>query len=137
MVVATSIPDPRFFPIFFTIAETLFSLKLTAKVTVRNSGRHTQYTTTANTSRHERNKSSGRSGNVFDYEHKAAADEMRTSWETLVQDACRIYGLDISNELRKETTVVISDPVHTAAVITRHAAREQMIRIERANLQRA
>jgi hypothetical protein len=75
--------------------------------------------------------------NVFDYAHKAAADEMRTSWEKLVQYAGTSYGQDISNELHNKTTVVIPEPAHTAAVITRHAAREQMIRTGQANLQRA
>jgi protein-disulfide isomerase-like protein with CxxC motif len=75
--------------------------------------------------------------NVFDYRHKAAADEMRTSWEKLAQYAGTSYGQDISNELHNKTTDVIPEPVHTAAVITRHAAREQMIRTGQANLQRA
>jgi hypothetical protein len=75
--------------------------------------------------------------NVFDRAHKAAADEMRTSWEKLVQYASTSYGQDISNELHNKTTVVIPEPAHTAAVITRHAAREQMIRTGQANLQRA
>jgi hypothetical protein len=55
--------------------------------------------------------------NVFDYGHKAAADEMRTSWEKLVQYAGTSYGQDISNELHNKTTVVIPEPLHTAAVI--------------------
>jgi hypothetical protein len=37
-------------------------------------------------------------------------------------------GTDISNELRNKTPVVIPEPEHTTAVMTRHAARETMVR---------
>ena len=39
--------------------------------------------------------------NVFDYGTKGAADQMRTSWEKLVQYVGTNYGQDISNELQK------------------------------------
>jgi hypothetical protein len=38
--------------------------------------------------------------NVFDYGHRAATDQMRTSWEKLVQFVGTNYGQDISNELQ-------------------------------------
>jgi hypothetical protein len=75
--------------------------------------------------------------NVFDYGHKAAADQMRTSWEKLVQYVGATYGQDICNELQNKATVNLAEPVHTAAVMSRHVAREQMIRTGQANLQRA
>jgi hypothetical protein len=75
--------------------------------------------------------------NVFDYGHKEAADQMRTSWEKLVQYVGATYGKDISNELHNKTTAILAEPVHTTAVLTRHAAREQMIRTGQANLQQA
>jgi phage tail tape-measure protein len=34
--------------------------------------------------------------NVYDYGHNAAADQMRTSWEKLVQYVGTNYGQDIS-----------------------------------------
>jgi hypothetical protein len=37
--------------------------------------------------------------NVFDYGQSAAADQMRTSWEKLVQVVGTNCGQDISNEL--------------------------------------
>jgi alpha-glucuronidase len=37
---------------------------------------------------------------VFDYGHKEAADQMRTSWEKLTQYVGATYGQDISNELQ-------------------------------------
>jgi hypothetical protein len=40
--------------------------------------------------------------NVFDYGHRAAADQMRTSWEKLVQFVGTNYGQDISNELQNK-----------------------------------
>jgi hypothetical protein len=75
--------------------------------------------------------------NVFDYGHKAAADQMRTSWEKLVQYVGTNYGQDISNELQNKATVILTEPMHTPAVMARHAIREQMIRTGQANLQQA
>ena len=75
--------------------------------------------------------------NVFDYGHKAAADQMRTSWEKLVQYVGTNYGQDISNELQNKVTVILAEPVHTPVVMARHAIREQMIRTGQANLQQA
>jgi len=37
---------------------------------------------------------------VFDYGHKAAADQMRTTWEKVVQMVGTDYGQDICNELQ-------------------------------------
>jgi len=75
--------------------------------------------------------------NVFDYGHKGATDQMCTSWEKLVQYVGTTYGQDISNELQNKIELIIPEPTHTAAVITRHTAREQMIRQGQANLQTA
>jgi hypothetical protein len=41
--------------------------------------------------------------NVFDYGHKAAADQMRTSYEKLIQYVGTTYGQDISDELHNKT----------------------------------
>jgi nitrogen fixation/metabolism regulation signal transduction histidine kinase len=57
---------------------------------------------------------------------------MRTSWEKLVQYVGAIYGQDISNELQNKTAVTLT---HTASVMTRPAARQQMVRAGQANLQ--
>jgi hypothetical protein len=59
--------------------------------------------------------------NVFDYGHRAAADQMRTSWEKLVQFVGTNYGQDISNELQNKIPVILSKPVHTPEVLARHA----------------
>ena len=59
--------------------------------------------------------------NVFDYGMKGAADQMRTSWEKLVQYVGTNYGQDISNELQNTTTVVIPEPTHSDEVMLRHA----------------
>jgi hypothetical protein len=40
--------------------------------------------------------------NVFDYGHRAAVDQMRTSWEKLIQFVGTNYGQDISNEAATE-----------------------------------
>jgi hypothetical protein len=75
--------------------------------------------------------------NVFDYGHKAAADQMRTSWEKIVQYVGTTYGQDISNELQNKTTVDIPEPVHSDEVMLRHAQREIVIRAGQANIQAA
>jgi protein-disulfide isomerase-like protein with CxxC motif len=62
---------------------------------------------------------------------------MRTSWEKIAQYVGTTYGQDISNELQNKQTVTFVEPVHTPAVMTRHAIREQMIRTAQANLRRA
>jgi hypothetical protein len=71
--------------------------------------------------------------NVFDYGHRA--DQMRTSWEKLVQFMGTNYGQDISNELQNKIPVILSEPVHTPEVLARHAIREQMVRTREENLQ--
>jgi hypothetical protein len=75
--------------------------------------------------------------NVFDYGQKSAADQMRTSWEKLVQYFGTNYGQDINNELQKNITVVLIEPVHTNDVLARHSVREVMIRTGQLNIQRA
>jgi hypothetical protein len=62
---------------------------------------------------------------VFDHRHMAAADKMRTSCEKLVQYVGTTYGQDISKELHNKTTLVLPEPVHTATVLAKRAAREQ------------
>jgi hypothetical protein len=75
--------------------------------------------------------------NVFDYGHRAAADQMRTSWEKLVQFVCTNYGQDVSNELQNKIPVILSEPVHIPEVLARHAIQEQMVRTGEENLQGA
>jgi len=46
---------------------------------------------------------------IFDFGHKAAADQMRTTWEKLVQYVGTTYGQDISNELQNKATVTLPE----------------------------
>jgi hypothetical protein len=62
--------------------------------------------------------------NVFDYGHRAAADQMRTLWDKLVQFVGINYGQGISNELQNKIPMIIPKPVHTPEVLARHAIRE-------------
>ena len=71
---------------------------------------------------------------VFDYGQKSAADQMRTSWEKLVQYVGTSCGQDIANELQNKVTVVLVEPVHTAVALQRHAVRELMIRTGQVNI---
>jgi hypothetical protein len=75
--------------------------------------------------------------NEFDYGQKSAADQMRTSWENLAQYVRTNYGQDISNELQKNITVILVDPVHTDDVLMKHSLRETMIHNGQMNNQRA
>jgi hypothetical protein len=65
--------------------------------------------------------------NVFNYGHRAAVDQMRTSWEKLIQFVGTNYGQDISNELQNKIPVILSELVHTLEVLARHAIQEQMV----------
>jgi hypothetical protein len=60
------------------------------------------------------------SNNVFKYGHRAAADQMRTSWEKLVQFVGTNYGQDISNEQQNKIPVMLTKPVHTPEVLARY-----------------
>jgi hypothetical protein len=75
--------------------------------------------------------------NVFDYGQNYAADQMRTSWEKLVQYVGTNYGQDINNELQNKVWVVLTEPVHTNDVLTRHGVRDAMIQNGQLNIQQA
>ena len=92
----------------------------------RGRGRGQNYTGSTNT--HTKGLCSALGNNLFDYGQKAAADQMRTSWEKLVQYVGTNYSQDISNELLNNVTVTVTEPVHSTAVLARHATREAMIR---------
>jgi hypothetical protein len=62
---------------------------------------------------------------------------MRTSWEKLVQYVGTNYGQAISNELQNKLTVILPEPVHTTAILARHATRSTMIRTAQKNMQEA
>ena len=65
---------------------------------------------------------------MFDYGHKAEADQMLTSLEKLFQYVGTTYGQDISNELQNRAELTIPEPTHTAAVLARHDNRETMVK---------
>jgi hypothetical protein len=71
---------------------------------------------------------------VFDFGDKEAADQMNTSWEKLVQHVGTNYGQDISNELQNKVRLTIPEPTYSAAIMTKHAQREALIRQGQANL---
>jgi hypothetical protein len=75
--------------------------------------------------------------NVFEYGQNSAADQMRTSWENLVQYVGTSYGKVINNELQSKVWVVLTEPVHTDDFFARHSVREVMIRNGQLNTQEA
>jgi hypothetical protein len=99
----------------------------------RGRGRGQNYASAANASK--RGLCTTLGTNVFDYSQKSTADQMRTSWEKLVQYVGTNYGQDISNEMQNKLTVTLVEPVHTDKVLTRHRVREQMIRTGQRNIQ--
>ncbi len=92
----------------------------------RGRGRGQNYTGTSTTSKKGLCEALGI--NVFDYGQKAAADQMRTSWEKLTEYVGSTHGQDISNELQNKTTVLIAEPVHAPVILSRNQARETVIR---------
>ena len=65
-------------------------------------GRGQNYTGTANTSK--RGLCATLGNNLFDYGQKSAGDQMRASWENLVQYVGTNYGQDNSNKLQNKVT---------------------------------
>jgi hypothetical protein len=58
--------------------------------------------------------------NVFDYGHRAAANQMRTSWES--SSSLWAQTMDrTSNELQNKIPMILSEPVHTPEVLAKHA----------------
>ena len=74
---------------------------------------------------------------MFDCGHKAAADEMRTSWEKIVQCVGTTCGQDISNGLQNKVYISTNKPCHLAATLQRHAARVTVMVKSQDNLQQA
>ena len=75
--------------------------------------------------------------NVFDYGHKAAAEQMRTSWEKLVQHFSTKYGQDISNKLNNKIKVNILTTFQSTEVLVKHATREALVCTGQSNIQEA
>ena len=74
---------------------------------------------------------------VFEYGQKESADQVRTTWDKIVQYSGTIYGHDISNELQNKKTLVIQEPEYSQDTLTEHADATlrrdtQHIRITRA-----
>ena len=101
----------------------------------RSGGRGQHYTGAPSTAK--RGMCQGLGTHVFDYGQKAAADQMKTSWEKLVQYVGTTYGQDICNELQNKLTVTIAEPTYSAAILARHTTREALVRAAQANIQRA
>ena len=99
----------------------------------RGKGRGQNYTGNTSTTKKGMNEALGT--NVFDYGQKAAADQMRTSWEKVTEYVGTTYGQYISNELQNKVAVILPEPVHNAGGLTRHRARESVIRAGQANMQ--
>jgi hypothetical protein len=101
----------------------------------RDRGRGQNYTGSANAAKIGMCTNLGT--NLFDYDQKSAADQMRTSWEKLVQYVGTNYVQDINNEFQIKVWVVLTEPVHTNDVLARHSVREVMILNGQLNIQQA
>jgi hypothetical protein len=98
-------------------------------------GRGQNYTGSVNTAK--RGMCNNIGTNVFEYGQKSAADQMRTSWEKLVQYFGTNYGQEINNDSQNKVWVVLNEPVHTNDILARHSLREVMIRNSQLNIQQA
>ena len=65
---------------------------------------------------------------VFDYGQKRSADQIRTTWEKIVNHVGTIYGHDISNELQNKKRIKISQPKHTQQVKDKHLKRVERLK---------
>jgi len=61
--------------------------------------------------------------NVFNYGQKAAVDQMKISWEKLVQYVGMTHGQDISNELQNKQTATIVEPTTSTAILAQQLMR--------------
>ena len=100
-------------------------------------GRRHNYTGATRTSTSKKGLYIDLKNNVFYYGHKAAADQMCTSMEKILQYVSMNYGQDISNELQNKATLNIIETVHTDDIIIRQVLREAMVRTVQVNLQAA
>jgi hypothetical protein len=98
-------------------------------------GRGQNYTGSANSAK--RGVCTNLGTKVFEYGQNSAADQMRTSWENLVQYVGTNYGKDINNELQNKVWVVLTEHMHTDDVLAIHSVRAVMIRNGRLNIQHA
>jgi hypothetical protein len=98
-------------------------------------GRGQNYNVSSNASK--RGMCTNLGTNVFDCGQNSVADQMRTSWENIVQYVGTNYGQDINNKLQNKVWVVLTEPVHTDDVLARHSVREVMIRNGQLNIHQA
>jgi hypothetical protein len=101
----------------------------------RGQGRGQNYTGSANAAK--RGICTNLGTNVFDYGQKSTADQMRTSWEKLVQYYGTSYGQYINNELQNKVWVVLTEPLHIADVLARDSVRDVLSRNSQLNIQQA
>ena len=87
----------------------------------RGCGRGNRYTSHINNlNNNNKGLCSAMGHHVFDYVHKGAADQMRTTWEEIVNHVGTIYGHNISNELQNKKRIEIPQPKHTHHVKDKH-----------------
>jgi len=61
---------------------------------------------------------------MFDYNKKGAADQVKVTWEKIVDYAGTQYGEDVRRTLSTKKHVVIPVPVYTPEVLAKHAIKE-------------
>ncbi len=74
--------------------------------------------------------------NIFDHGISNATNLMRTTQEKIRQYIGIKYGEDIANELTNKTTVTISPPVYSTAILLRHQEWERHGRRKQKNMRR-
>jgi hypothetical protein len=74
---------------------------------------------------------------VLDYGQKAAAEQMRTTFEKMVQYVGATFSSDISNELHNRMTVVLQKPEYSQEIQDRHSDRITRVAGQRLRLEAA
>ena len=71
---------------------------------------------------------------VFDYGQKGAADQMKVTYEKIVQHIGTVYGQDISNELQNRKKIVLEPPEYTQDIKDKHIERVARIAAQHTRL---
>ena len=103
----------------------------------RGSGRGHKYKYAGVNSVSKKGLCSDLGNNVFDYRHKAAAEQMMKSWKNILQHVSTKYGHDLRYELHNKTSVNITAPVHSPQVLEMNATQEGLVRTVQNNVQAA
>jgi hypothetical protein len=98
--------------------------------TTSGNGRHTPRGTVVPKPQEEEGLIPALGIHVFGYDIKGTANQMRTTWEKIINYVSSAYSNDISTELRTRKTLVFDPPQHSQAVFDEHIELEKLRKIQ-------